>query len=159
MLRLIDRLILAIGLPSAGALLLVVMAGVIFRALGHPLSWTDEASGYLMVWCACFGWMAATRKGAHIRIRFFLDRIPGEANRVVRTLFELSLVLLGAVITFKAVHLVGVNYDIEATSMPISSALLYLPLIPAGAVMVLQALIDIAALWRPSSPSTEGAQS
>ena len=60
---------------AAAALLVVllatVMAGVISRGVGHPLSWTDEGAGFLMVWLACLGWMIATRRGAHIRIRFF----------------------------------------------------------------------------------------
>lgn len=156
MLRLIDRFIVSVAIPSAVLLLLVVMAGVIFRAIGNPLSWTDEASGYLMVWCACFGWMGATRKGAHIRIRFFMDRLPAGLNRLVRSGFELSLLLLGAVIAVKAVHLVQVNLDIEATSLPISSALIYLPLIPAGLVMMMQAVIDGLAIWQQEPAPQDG---
>lgn len=142
MLRLIDRCILWIALPCTAFLLLVVMAGVVFRAIGHPLSWTDEASGYLMVWCACFGWMGATRKGAHIRIQFFIGLFPPSLQQVLARLMDAGLILLGAVLTFKAIHLVRVNADVEATSLPISSALLYVPLIPAGLVMMMQAVLE-----------------
>ena len=41
-----------------------------------------------------------------------------------------------------AIHLVRVNADVEATSLPISSALLYVPLIPAGLVMMMQAVLE-----------------
>jgi TRAP-type C4-dicarboxylate transport system permease small subunit len=159
MLRLIDRLIAWFAIPSAVLLLLVVMAGVICRAADHPLSWTDEASGYLMVWCACFGWMSATRKGAHIRIRFFMDRLPSALNRLVRLVFEGALLLLGLVIATKGLHLVQTNLDIEATSMPISAALLYVPLIPAGLVMVMQAVLDAMAIWQEKPALHEGPQS
>ena len=70
------------ALHVAAAALLVVLLGhrdaraSCRAALGHPLSWTDEAAGFLMVWLACFGWMIATRRGAHIRIRFFQDKLP-----------------------------------------------------------------------------------
>ena len=54
---------------AAGALVIVllgtVVAGIVSRALNQPLSWTDEASGFLMVWLACLGWMIATRQSAH----------------------------------------------------------------------------------------------
>lgn len=156
MLRLIDRLILAFAIPSLVSLLFVVMAGVIFRAMNNPLTWTDEASGYLMVWCACFGWMLATRKGAHIRIRFFMERLPAALNLGVQSLFECSLFALGAVIAFKGLHLVQTNFDIEATSLPISSALLYVPLIPAGLVMMLQAIIEGISLWKRHSTHQDG---
>ena len=158
MLRLIDRLIAWFAIPSAVLLLLVVMAGVICRAADHPLSWTDEASGYLMVWCACFGWMSATRKGAHIRIRFFMDRLPSGLNRLVRLLFELSLLLLGCIIAVKGLHLVQTNLEIEATSMPISAALLYVPLIPAGLVMMLQAVLDTLGIWQEKPAVQDKAQ-
>ena len=72
----LDRAIewLAIGLTVA--LLAVVMLGVITRALGDPLIWTDEISRFLMVWVAVAGWLLATRRRAHIRIRFFHDLLP-----------------------------------------------------------------------------------
>jgi len=158
MLRLIDRLIACFAIPSAVLLLLVVMAGVIFRAGDHPLSWTDEASGYLMVWCACFGWMSATRKGAHIRIRYFMDRLPSRLNRLVRLLFEVSLLLLGCLIAVKGLHLVQTNLDIEATSMPISASLLYVPLIPAGVVMMMQAVLDAMAILQEKPTLQDGGQ-
>lgn len=159
MLRLIDRFIIGLGVPSAVLLLLVVMAGVVFRAIDNPLSWTDEASGYLMVWCACFGWMGATRKGAHIRINFFMNRLPGAASRIVRMVFEGALFLLGAIIAYKAVHLVNTNLDIEATSMPISAALLYIPLIPAGLLMMMQAVIDGLAICKQQAVAEDGIKS
>ena len=146
--RYIDRLILAVGVPCIGLLLLVVMAGVVCRAIGHPLSWTDEASGYLMVWSACFGWMAASRRGTHIKIRFFIDLLPRALRLAVSGLIEVSLVLLGAVLIYKGVHLVIANSDVEATSLPIPSALLYVPLLPAGLMMIVQAVTACWALFK-----------
>ena len=151
MMRLIDRCIVFIALPCTALLLLVVMTGVIFRALGNPLSWTDEASGYLMVWCACFGWMGVTRKASHIRIRFFIDLFPIASRRFIGAVTELSIALLGAIIAVKSSHLVYVNLDVEATSLPISSSLLYFPLIPAGLIIVMQAIFDGINIIRFSS--------
>ena len=45
----IDRLLHGVAGALVVLLLATVTAGVVFRALNHPLSWTDEASGYLMV--------------------------------------------------------------------------------------------------------------
>ena len=156
MLRTLDRMILIIGLPCLLLLLSVVMSGVIFRSLGHPLSWTDEASGYLMVWCACFGWMATTRKKAHIHIRFFANLLPNGLHRAVQFFMEATLLVLGFVLTYKSLSLVYTNFDVEATSLPISTAVLYLPLIPTGLVMMLQACINGLALYQaPMEASKE----
>jgi TRAP-type C4-dicarboxylate transport system permease small subunit len=127
------------------ALLATVTAGIVSRGVGHPLSWTDEGSGYLMVWLACFGWMIATRRGAHIRIRFFQDKLPAAAWRWTEAVIQLALAVFGAVIAWNSVHLMRTNADIEAMALPLSVAWMYVPLLPAGLVTLLQGL---AALWR-----------
>jgi TRAP-type C4-dicarboxylate transport system permease small subunit len=137
-------------------LLATVTAGVVSRALNHPLSWTDEASGYLMVWLACLGWMLATRHRAHIRIRFFQDMLRGRAWRGTEAAIQLGMALLGGVIAWFAVRLVHTNADIEAMAMPLSAAWLYVPLVPAGLLTLAQALADLRAQIGGASRANEG---
>ena len=136
------------------ALLATVMAGVVSRALNQPLAWTDEASGFLMVWLACLGWTIATRHGAHIRIGVFQDLLPRKAWRVTEAVILLATALIGVVVAVYSVHLIRTNADIESLALPISAAWLYVPLLPAGVVTLLQALADLWRLARaPQSPS------
>jgi TRAP-type C4-dicarboxylate transport system permease small subunit len=128
------------------ALLLgVVSAGIICRAFNEPLSWTDEVCGFLMVWLACLGWMIATRHGTHIRIRLVQDMLPGGAWRGSEVVIQIAVALIGGVVAWKSIHLMQVNSDIEAMSLPISVAWMYAPLLPAGLVTVGQALADMFA--------------
>ena len=131
----------------AGALVTVLLctvtAGVIFRAINHPLSWTDEISGFLMVWLACVGWMIATRHGSHIRIRLLQDKLPATAWRGTETLIQVAVAVLGGLVAWKSIHLMQVNSDIEAMSLPVSIAWMYAPLLPAGLVTLLQAFADM----------------
>ena len=124
-------------------LLGVVTAGIIFRAFNHPLSWTDEVCGFLMVWLACLGWMIATRHGSHIRIRLLLDKLPAKAWRGTEVIIQLAVALIGIVVAWKSLHLMQVNSDIEAMSLPISVAWMYAPLLPAGLLTMGQALTDM----------------
>ena len=126
-------------------LLCVVTAGIIFRAFNEPLSWTDEICGFLMVWLACLGWMIATRHNAHIRIRLLLDKLPGKAWRGTEVVIQVAVALVGIVVAWKSIHLVQVNSDIEAMSLPISVAWMYAPLLPAGLLTTVQALADMFA--------------
>ena len=130
-------------------LLCVVTAGIIFRAFNEPLSWTDEICGFLMVWLACLGWMIATRHNAHIRIRLLLDKLPGKAWRGTEVVIQVAVAVVGVVVAWKSIHLVEVNSDIEAMSVPISVAWMYAPLLPAGLLTTVQALADMFAS-RPS---------
>lgn len=130
-------------------LLCVVTAGIIFRAFNEPLSWTDEICGFLMVWLACLGWMIATRHNAHIRIRLLLDKLPGKAWRGTEVVIQVAVALVGIVVAWKSIHLIEVNSDIEAMSLPVSVAWMYAPLLPAGLLTTVQALADMFAS-RPS---------
>lgn len=138
-----DRALQAAAAGLLVVLLVTVTAGIVSRGLGHPLSWTDEASGYLMVWLACFGWMIATRRGAHIRIRYFQDKLPQRARRGTEAVIQLGLALFGAVVAWNSVHLMRTNSDIEAMALPLSVAWMYAPLLPAGLLTFAQALASL----------------
>lgn len=138
-----DGLLYAVAGVFVVALLLAVMAGVVSRGLGNPYAWTEEVSGFLMVWLVCLGWMIATRRNAHIRIRFFQDMLPGMSRRISEVIIQLSVALLGAVVAWQSIHLIQVNSDIEAISLPISTAWMYVPLLPAGIVTFVQAVTDL----------------
>ena len=56
---------------------------------GDPLIWTDELSRFLMVWVAVFGWMLASRRRIHIRIRYFQDLLPARAHAAAEIVIQL----------------------------------------------------------------------
>ena len=75
-----DKASLFVCCALVSALLGCVSLGAVTRSLGEPLIWTDELSRFLMVWLAVFGWIVASRKRIHVRIRFFQDRLPQRAH-------------------------------------------------------------------------------
>ena len=135
---LFDWLAKGLGCLLLTALLVCVLLGIITRAFGNPLIWTDEGARFLMVWLAATGWMIATRQRAHVRIRFFQDCLPRPAWRVAEVAIQLATAVLGAGIAWFGIALVQKNLDLDATSLPISMAWLYAPMIPAGIVTALQ---------------------
>ena len=146
---LLDRCLQVFTGFLVAVLLGVVTAGIIFRAFNEPLSWTDEVCGFLMVWLAGLGWMIATRHNSHIRIRLLLDKLPASAWRGTEVVIQVAVALIAIVVAWKSVHLMQVNSDIEAMSLPISVAWMYAPLLPAGLLTAGQAVADMFAS-RPS---------
>lgn len=136
---------------SAALLTAVVLIGVVSRALGDPYAWTDELSRLLMVWLAMFGWMLASRRHAHIRIRFFHDLLPPTAWAIAEAIMQFSVVLFGLLVVVYGVELVERNSDVEAISMPIAMMWFYVPLVVAGAMAAVQAAADIADVLRRGS--------
>jgi TRAP-type transport system small permease protein len=143
-----------LAMALIAGLLAVVTAGIVSRAVSRPFSWTDELSGVLMVWLAGIGWMIATRRGVHIRINVFQDKLPTRIWRVTEVAIQLAVALVGAVVAWRSIGVIVTNWDVEAISLPISTAWLYVPLLPAGIVTVLQALVDLTRAT-PAAPDTE----
>src|SRR5436189_3773296 len=90
----VDCALFGLAIALTVALLTVVMLGVITRALNDPLIWTDEVSRFIMVWVAVAGWLLATRRRAHIRIRFFHDLLPKPAWRAAELVIQVAVLLL-----------------------------------------------------------------
>ncbi len=135
-------------------LLCVVTAGIVYRAINQPLSWTDEICGFLMVWLACLGWMIATRHGSHIRIQLIQERLPPTAWRAFEISSQIAVAVIGGVVAWASINLMRVNSDIEAMSLPVSVAWMYAPLLPAGLLTVVQAFADMC---KPKAAGAEGA--
>ena len=129
-------------------LLVCVTLGIVTRALGDPLIWTDEVSRFLMLWVAVCGWVIASRRQAHIRIRFFHDLLPRQGWRAAETVMQIAMVVFGLLAGWYSIHLVAVNHDLEATTVPISMSLLYAPMVFAGFVTAVQGVFELIANLR-----------
>jgi len=144
----LDRGVAVAACALVTALLGCVALGVLTRELGAPLIWTDELSRFLMVWLAVFGWIVATRKRAQVRIRYFHDRLPPVARRGTEAAIQAALALLGVLIAVFSVGLVVRNHDLEATTLPLSMAWMYVPMVLGGAVTAAQGVVELIGALR-----------
>jgi TRAP-type C4-dicarboxylate transport system permease small subunit len=97
-----------------------------------------------MVWLAVFGWILASRRRIHVRIRFFQDQLPPAAYRFVEIAIQLALVVFGVALAWYGALLVAKNHDLEATTLPISMSWMYAPMVLAGIVTAVQGAIELA---------------
>ena len=154
-----DKATAFVACVLVAALLVCVSLGVVTRAAGAPLIWTDEFSRFLMVWLAVFGGILASRKRLHVRIRYFQDLLPTRAHRAVELAIQLAVTLFGVLIFAFSVGLVNKNLDLEATSLPISMSWMYVPMVLAGVVFAVQGAREIVeVLRRPKLRASSGAE-
>jgi len=136
-------------------LLICVTLGVVTRGLNDPLIWTDEVSRFLMIWLAVLGWLLASRRRAHIRIRVFAALLPPAGRRIVEIVVQLAVAVFGGLIVWYGRDLVARNFDIEATTVPVPMAVLYMPIGLAGVVTFLQAIGELWELLHPRACAVE----
>ncbi|MBL8652856.1 MAG: TRAP transporter small permease, partial [Alphaproteobacteria bacterium] len=125
------------------ALLACVVLGVVSRQLGAPIPWTDEAAQYLLVWTGFVGWILAARRRSHIRIDVFIDWLPGATRRAAEVVIQLCVVALTAAMVWYGPVLIERNLDVTWISVPLSAAILYIPVPIAGFAVMIQALGQI----------------
>jgi TRAP-type C4-dicarboxylate transport system permease small subunit len=134
------------------ALLLAVMTGVVSRQLGDPVSWSDEAAQYLLVWTGFVGWMIGARRREHIRIGALVDRLPGGARRAAEVLIQLLSLVFALALLWWGYPLIERNWDVEWVSLPLPAGLLYVPVPFAAALLAGQALLEMVRAVRGAPP-------
>lgn len=100
-------------IPAAlmGVMALAITADVVLRyVFNHPLSWVGPLSMFCMVWLVYLGAAAVSRRGAHICLDFFSDRV-GHRGRAALDLFVelitiavLGLICIATVAYLNAAH-------------------------------------------------------
>ena len=73
----VDWAVVALG----AAMVALVFVNVVFHVFGGDVAWTTELCEFMMVWVTFLGGAAATRRGAHMRITEFLDKLDGLPRR------------------------------------------------------------------------------
>lgn len=139
-----DRALRVIAVILLLALLIAVMTGVVSRQLGDPVSWSDEAAQYLLVWTGFAGWMIGARAREHIRINVAIDLLPGPARRGAEVLIQLCVIVFALSLLWWGTPLIERNWDVEWISLPLPAGLLYLPIPFAAALLIGQALLEAA---------------
>jgi TRAP-type C4-dicarboxylate transport system permease small subunit len=79
--RLLVHFFRCVGVALVLALILVVMANVVFReAFGIALVWANEVAMAMFVWTAFIGAGISFAENARIRFTYFTDRLPAGMN-------------------------------------------------------------------------------
>jgi TRAP-type C4-dicarboxylate transport system permease small subunit len=125
-----------LALTLLAAMLLVVMfANVAARvALNSDLAWNTEFGEFVLLWATFLGGASAARRGAHMRITEFTDKISPSLQRVVEIATRLGVVgLLLLLVTYgwsitertmgQELTVLHVPMGLQYLAMPVGSAL------------------------------------
>ncbi len=138
-----DRLLMIAAVFLMLSMLACVFFGVVFRQLNMPLAWTDEAATYLMVWTAFVGMVIAGNRRAHIRITVLSNLFKGRAHKVLEIVTQLLVMVFGAILLTQSWGLIQRNLDVEWVSLPLTVAVVYMPLPLVGLAVFLQSALAI----------------
>jgi TRAP-type C4-dicarboxylate transport system permease small subunit len=116
-------------------------AAVVARyGFGRSFSWSFEALQALLVYMTFISAFLALRKGAHLRIDVLFNKLPTNAQIAVHILNQLTIVGVGAVMTFWGYQQAIRFFWRKSLVMEFSLGFLYLIVPLCGAAFVLHAL-------------------
>jgi TRAP-type C4-dicarboxylate transport system permease small subunit len=78
----LERLTDAICCLAAAGTVLVVLAQVVSRLLGAPISWSEELTRALFIWMVFMGLAASMRSADAARVTVFLQALPRSVRRL-----------------------------------------------------------------------------
>jgi TRAP-type C4-dicarboxylate transport system permease small subunit len=122
----------------AGGLLVVlaveVIAGIVFRAAGRPLSWYDEVASVLLAWITYYGSALAALKKSHIAFPGLVNAMPSAGRWVALILREVIVFGLFLVLAWQGTAILQTLAGETLVTIDIPIALTQ-SVIPIGAAL------------------------
>lgn len=141
----------AIALAATGVLVSLVLIGwaVAMRyVFNRPPIWVDDAVGFLLVAIVMFGAAETLRRGEHIGVDLFTDKLPPRAARWAQIGSALAVLLIAAILVRNGweTAMQSRQFGIVTEGHLEWPVWLLMLLLPAGGVMM--GLVAVESLWR-----------
>lgn len=128
MTRALDVTLVVIG----AVMVVLVFSNVVTHLFKKDIAWTTEFCEFLMVWVSFLGGAAAARRGAHMTISEFLDKLEANGRRKADGVIQMLCLVVLATLVYYGVIIVNANWGNKLTVLDWPMALQYLAL-PVGA--------------------------
>ncbi|WP_341357072.1 TRAP transporter small permease [Rossellomorea sp. y25] len=159
----INRALLTVRkITESFVLLMIVVMTVIISyqvisrfGLNYTPTWIQPMSLLLMVWIGFLGIAIGFQDNSHIRITLFEDKMPKKLQRVLNVLQRLLAILFGF---FMLIEGSKFSYKMLDSSIPgigVPSALLYVVVPAAGALVIIYLLSEFLGFWQGVKEESE----
>ena len=123
----------------------LVFTNVVFHVTGGDIAWTTELCELLMVWVTFLGGAAAMRRGAHMTITEFIDKLQPAPRRWADAAVQAACLLMLAVLVRYGWALVAANWGNQLTVLEWPMAVQYMGMAVGCTLMLVFVAFD---LWQ-----------
>lgn len=111
-LRLVSKTMLVLGMAILAGLMFLTVADISGRAFGRSLSGAYQISELVQVGLICLAWPFATDTGAHVRVDFFLNRLPSRLQHTINIITSAVAVAIFGIISWQGIALVKMTREL-----------------------------------------------
>ena len=143
----VDWTIVALG----SVMVIMVFFNVIMHVIGKDVALTTEFCEFMMVWVSFLGGASVARRGLHMTITEFLNKLSGPMRRLADGIIQVfCLAVLWLLVKF-GMGIVMANWGNELTVLGWPMALQYLSLPVGSAMMMIFVAFDLFQILRGKS--------
>lgn len=147
--RLLERALEAIAIVLLTALSILVLAGVFFRTIEHPIVWYDEVASILLAWLTYFGSALAALKRAHIGCPGIVAMLPPTQRRAVLVAAEIFVFGFFVLLAYTGWRVFEVIEGDRLVTLPWVPQQIAQAIIPIGAILFIVAeALSLPDAWR-----------
>lgn len=150
----------AVSYTGIGMFVVLVFACVMqvfFRfVLNNSLSWTEELARYLFVWMHLIGASLLIEDNGHATVTVILDLLHGKARKAVNILIEAIILIDGTLMLYSGVIVSYRSRTNVSTAMSIPMWVINLSVAVSGALLMFQAIVQIAVYLSDKAEKKEG---
>jgi TRAP-type transport system small permease protein len=132
-------------------MVIMVFFNVVMHVVGKDVALTTEFCEFMMVWVSFLGGASAARRGIHMTITEFLDKLSDPLRRWADGIIQVfCLAVLGLLVKF-GMGIAMANWGNELTVLGWPMALQYLSLPVGSAAMLIFVAFDLVQIVRGKS--------
>ncbi len=136
----------------------LVFTNVVTRyCFGFSIATAEEISTFLMIWVTYLGAGLALREGRHASIDFFQDLLGDQAQKFVRAILGILLILFFGLLCWYGAKFAHFGWGLETIATQIPKGIPYL-CIPLGAALFAIHLLFVFPKWLDRSWNDDGRQ-
>lgn len=124
-----------------GAMVVITGAQIVCRMAFTALSWSEEATRYLLVWSSFLGASCVYKHSGHISITFVQDMVPAALSKVLNLLVHVVCTVLFVVVIIYGMKYFGKQGNQLSAAMRLPMKYIYL-CIPVGCGFMLVHAVD-----------------
>lgn len=140
----VDYTMVAIGAIMS----VLVFCNVVMHLFHYDIAWTTELCEFMMVWVTFLGGASAARRGAHMTITEFIDKLTGKSRLKADAAVQALCLVVLALLVWYGMGIVMANWGNILTVLDWPMAFQYLALPVGSAVSLVFVGYDLVQILR-----------
>ncbi|MCB8840420.1 TRAP transporter small permease [Aurantimonas sp. VKM B-3413] len=127
----------------------VVIVAVVYRKLGHSLSWYDEVASVLLAWITYYGSALAALKRSHIGFDDVLLALPHTLRGIAVIVSEILVIFFFALLAwagYEVLQVLAGETLVSLTWVPVSVTQSVIPI--GAALFIIAEILSFPDYWR-----------